>query len=133
MLFRQRDDGGVFPPIIPNGDFLAIPPGAHQKLVVFQVRETGLHAPGLNVTWGEIAGVSIIDRTCFIVCPKYASGGLRFQLGSCELRQADGQLLRIIDGYPVEYCLMNRVTFEAQRLRSSNSRQRQPCREADTD
>lgn len=52
---------------------------------------------------------------------KYPSGGLRFRVGTCHFVGRDLLPEEYFAGYPVEYCLMNRITFEQQRLQMSAS------------
>lgn len=115
MHFRELGNGNYFPPIIPNGVFMASPRTGYPVQEIFQVRDEGLFAGGVFLLWSEITGIVLDGDCCRIASDKYASGGLSFLVGDCEHLTAAGEL-RAVQGYPVEYCLMNRVTFEQQRL-----------------
>ena len=80
------------------------------------VTDTGLSCGGVSYDWADLVGISLTGELACLVSGKYVSGGLRFQLGSCGFIGATATMQETYSGYPVEYCLMNRITFEQQRL-----------------
>lgn len=121
MEFRKLSNGGYFPPILPNGDFMAVPSGGTRKQLLFTLQEEGLFAAGVFFLWEDLSGVMLEGSTCRIVSEKYLSGGVSFQLGHSEHRLDDGEIITSMQGYEVDYCLMNRITFEHQRLSNESS------------
>ncbi|WP_455232230.1 hypothetical protein [Geopseudomonas aromaticivorans] len=115
MHFRELGNGGYFPPIIPNGRFMAMPGHGRPMQELFEVRDEGLFTGGVFLLWKDITGIVLDGQLCRIASDKYRSGGLGFLLGGCEHRTSQGRIA-VMQGYPVEYCLMNRVTFEIQQL-----------------
>ncbi len=116
MEFRKLDDGSYFPPVLPNGDFMAIPYGGTRKQLLFRLQDEGIFAAGVFFLWEDLSGIMLEGSLCRIVSDKYLSGGVSFQLGLCEHRLVDGEIITAMRGYEVDYCLMNRITFERQRL-----------------
>lgn len=116
MEFKQREDGSYWPPIIPNGKFYAKAVGQTRAQHLFSVTATGLVAGGINYNWSELAGISIQGDEVQLVSYKYPSGGFRFVLSACMLEDEQGRDLHTIDGYTVDYCLLNRITFESMKL-----------------
>ena len=94
MHFRELGNGDYFPPIIPNGMFMASPRAGYPVQEIFQVRDEGLFAGGVFLLWDEITGIAFLTERC-------------------EHRTSRRTLVSV-QGYPVVYCLMNRVTFEQQ-------------------
>lgn len=116
MEFRKRDGGRLFPPVLPNGDFIGVAHGSHLRQVLFSVRDEGLYGEGVFLLWHEITGVSITDEKGFqIRSGKYASGGIGFYAGASALLDLTGEIVTRIDGYTVDYCLMNRISYESKR------------------
>ncbi len=113
MHFRELGNGDYFPPIIPNGVFMASPRTGYPVQEIFQVRDEGLFAGGVFLLWSEITGIVLDDQRCKLASDKYASGGIAFLTERCEHRTSRRTLVSV-QGYPVVYCLMNRVTFEQQ-------------------
>lgn len=117
MNFKKKADGSYFPPILPNGDFIGVAYGGVERQELFTVRDDGIYASGLFYLWSEISGVSITDeRGVELHSDKYRNGGIAFYLGVSALRDANGNLVTRISGYEVDYCLMNRISFERRRL-----------------
>ncbi len=114
MHFRELSNGDYFPPIIPNGVFMASPRAGYPVQEIFQVRDEGLFAGGVFLLWSEITGIVLDGQLCKLASDKYASGGIAFLTERCEHRTSRRTLVSV-QGYPVAYCLMNRVTFEQQR------------------
>ena len=114
MHFRELGNGHYFPPIIPNGAFMASPRAGYPVQEIFQVRDEGLFAEGVFLLWGEITGIVLDGQLCKLASDKYASGGIAFLTERCEHRTSRRTLVSV-QGYPVAYCLMNRITFEQQR------------------
>lgn len=115
MRFREIGAGEYFPPIIPNGAFVASTKVGEPRREIFEVRAEGIFAGGIFLLWGDITGIVLDENRCRLATDKYRSGGIEFVLGGCEHRTEHGPLTRM-SGYPVEYCLMNRVAFEQQSL-----------------
>lgn len=115
MEFKTIDGGWLFPPILPNGDFVGVANGSQLRQVLFSVRDEGIYGEGVFLLWHEITGVSITDALGFqIRSEKYASGGMGFYAGASALLDLHGNVLTRIDGYSVDYCLMNRISYESR-------------------
>jgi hypothetical protein len=82
---------------------------------ILTVTDEGLACGGVSFTWADIQGISIAGETACLVSRKYVSGGLKFEVGHCSFVDNHERRIHNINGYPVEYCLMNRITFEHQR------------------
>lgn len=114
--FRKRDDGSYFPPVLPNGDFIGVAHGSTQRQVLFAVKDDGLHAAGVFYLWEDITGISITEAKGFqILSSKYRNGGIGFEADGSALLDAEGEIVTRIGGYTVDYCLMNRISFENSR------------------
>ena len=116
MEFKEIRPGEFWPPILPNGRFFAQANGAGVVQQILEVTETGLECGGVSFNWGEITGFAIQGELAVLLSEKYASGGLRFMVGTCHYVGSSSLPQQYVNGYPVEYCLMNRITFEQQRL-----------------
>lgn len=102
--------------MLPNGDFIGVAHGSHLRQVLFSVRDEGLYGEGVFLLWHEITGISITDAKGFqIRSGKYASGGFGFYAGASALLDLTGEIVTRIDGYTVDYCLMNRISYESKR------------------
>lgn len=112
MHFRELGNGEYFPPIIPNGRFIAVPRAGYPMQEIFQVRDEGLFARGVFLLWQEIAGIVLDGQRCMLASSKYPSR-VGFLIGRCE-HHMSCRCLTMIQSYPVEYCLMNRITLERQ-------------------
>ena len=97
MHFRGLPEGGCFPPIIPNGTFIASSMAGHPRQAVFDIRATGTTRGGVSLLWEEITGILLDDVRCKLTSDKYRSGGLEFQLGQCELRTEQERITRVRD------------------------------------
>lgn len=116
MEFRKIGEGRFFPPVLPNGDFIGVAHGSKLRQVLFSVRDEGIYGEGVFLLWHEISGVSITDALGFqIRSEKYASGGIGFFAGASALLDLTGEIVTRIDGYAVDYCLMNRISYESKR------------------
>jgi len=71
---------------------------------------------GVSFMWSDIKGFSIQGETAHLLSDKYPSGGLKFYVGTCYFVGSNLLRDKHQQGYPVEYCLINRITFEQQRL-----------------
>ncbi|MDS9772055.1 hypothetical protein, partial [Pseudomonas aeruginosa] len=90
--------------------------GSQLRQVLFSVRDDGLYGEGVFLLWHEISGVSITDIEGFhIRSEKYASGGIGFYAGASALLDSGGEIVTRIDGYTVDYCLINRISYESNR------------------
>lgn len=116
MEFRNLDNGRYFPPVLPNGDFMAVPSGSTRKQLLFALQDEGLFAAGVFFRWEDLSGILLDGNTCRIASHKYLSGGMSFQIDHSEHRLVDGEIISSLQGYEVDYCLMNRITFEHQRV-----------------
>lgn len=115
MEFREVFPGEYFPPILRNGKFFALPVGGSGVQEILTVTDAGLECGGVSFLWSDIDGFSIQGETAHLLSDRYPSGGLRFYVGTCYF--VGSNLLREAPtGHLVEYCLMNRITFEQQRL-----------------
>ena len=114
--FREVSPGEYFPPTLPNGRFFAQAAGGREAQEILAVTEDGLECGGVSFLWADITGFSIQGDRAYLLSKKYPSGGLRFTVGTCYFVGRDLQREKYRNGYPVEYCLMNRITFEQQRL-----------------
>lgn len=115
MEFRETRPGVYWPPLLPNGRFFASPPGTSRVMEILTVTDDGLACGGVSFTWADIQGISIAGEEACLVSHKYVSGGVKFQIGTCRFQDEREREVFNINGYPVEYCLMNRITFEHQR------------------
>lgn len=118
LEFRLLESGDYFPPIVPDGDFFAYTYARRMFVRMFSINQQGLYANGIFLEWTDITGVSISGSTCRIHTEKYRAGGFQFDLGGCELRRPGEKPLVYQQGYSVDYCLLNRITFELQRMPS---------------
>ncbi len=116
LEFRETRPGEYFPPIIPNGRFFARPVGGDRLMEILAVTDAGLSCNGVSYAWADLQGISIGGDVACLVSEKYVSGGFRFYLGECRFIGESGNMQKDYSGYPVEYCLMNRATFERQAL-----------------
>lgn len=112
LVFREIRPGEYWPPVLPNGVFTAVPFGSTTAHRLLEVKDWGLSCEGVTYTWAEIQGISISGDVVCLVSTKYISGGLQFHAETCSLIDADGLRRMHINGYSVEYCLINRITFE---------------------
>ncbi|TLX69647.1 hypothetical protein FAS41_30470 [Pseudomonas nicosulfuronedens] len=117
MEFRKLEGGKYFPPILPNGEFFSLVPQSGRVMRIFSVTADGLFAEGIHLLWSEIEGTSFVGTTCRINSRKYASAGFSFNVDACMIQNESGLKSDFVQGYPVGYCLLNRITFEAQRMR----------------
>lgn len=114
LEFKKRSDGRMFPPVLPNGDFIGVAHGSRLRQVLFSVRDDGLYGEGLFFLWKEITGISVTDAKGFqIRSSKYPSGGICFYAGASAFLDLSGEIITRIDGYTVDYCLMNRISYES--------------------
>lgn len=116
MEFREVFPGEYFPPILRNGRFFAQPVGGTETQEILAVTDAGLECGGVSFLWSEIGGLSIQGDTACLLSGKYPSGGLKFKVGTCYFVGSNLLRDRYQKGYAVEYCLMNRITFEQRRL-----------------
>lgn len=86
MHFRELDNGGYFPPVIPNGWFMARPEHGYPMQELFEVREEGLFAGGVFLLWEDITGIVLDGERCLIASDKYRSGDFSFVVNGCEHR-----------------------------------------------
>jgi hypothetical protein len=114
LLFREIRPGEYWPPVLPNGRFRAVPKGAQRVLEILEVTEDGLRCEGVSFSWSDIDGISISGDLACLLSAKYITGGLKFHISTCSFVDESGSSYRVLNGYPVEYCLMNRITFEQQ-------------------
>lgn len=117
LEFRKLEGGKYFPPILPNGEFFSLVPQAGRAMRIFSVTAEGLFAEGIHLLWSEIEGASFVGTTCRINSQKYSSAGFSFNVEACMIQYESGLKSDFVQGYPVGYCLLNRITFEAQRMR----------------
>jgi len=119
MEFRGLGSEKYFPPIIPNGEIHGYAPGQQRRnfLHLMTVRDDGLELAGVFISWLSVDGVSMDDSCVVIHSTSYRNGGFSFDLGGMLYREdwAD-DFCEYVQGYPVVYALMNRITFELQRL-----------------
>ena len=113
--FSRATGRGIFPSHHPERIVRGSPETGPIEAGIFEVRDDGVYAGGIHLLWDDITGIALDDSRCRLVSDKYRSGGIEFLIGSCELRTPAGGITRI-GGFQVEYCLMNRVTFEKQRI-----------------
>jgi len=116
LVFKEVFPGEYFPAILRNGRFFAQPVGGTQTQEILTVTDAGLECGGVSFMWSDIKGLSIQGETAHLLSDKYPSGGLRFYVGTCYFVGSNLLRDKHQQGYPVEYCLMNRITFEQQRL-----------------
>lgn len=116
LEFREIRPGEYWPPVLPNGKFFAVPAGADQVMEILMVTNEGLRCGGVSYDWEDLHGVSIVGEQACLVSHKYISGGLKFVIATCRFEDERQRVHFNINGYPVEYCLMNRITFEQQML-----------------
>jgi hypothetical protein len=116
LEFKEIRAGEFWPPILPNGRFFAQTPESGVVQQILEVTDTGLECGGVSFNWGDITGFAIQGDQAVLLSQKYPSGGLKFMVGTCHYIGSGLSPQQYVNGYPVEYCLMNRVTFEQQRL-----------------
>lgn len=114
LLFREIRPGEYWPPVLPNGKFRAVPKGALRELEILEVTDDGLRCEGVSFAWSEIEGISISGDLVCLLSTKYITGGLKFHISICSFIDRLGSVYRLINGYSVGYCLMNRIKFEQQ-------------------
>ncbi|GAA0420006.1 hypothetical protein GCM10008969_49230 [Pseudomonas veronii subsp. inensis] len=117
LEFKEIEGGRLWPPVVDAGvvsGYARV--GGVQRVELFEVNDAGLSGPGISYLWSELDGISITDGLIQIHSDKYLSGGLRFALEGLSIRGANGNEVRQQDGYPVGYCLLNRITYEQQKL-----------------
>ncbi len=114
LLFREIRPSEYWPPVLPNGKFRAVPKGALRELEVLEVTDDGLRCEGVSFAWSEIEGISISGDLVCLLSNKYITGGLKFHISICSFIDELGSVYRLINGYSVGYCLMNRIKFEQQ-------------------
>ncbi|AYC31604.1 hypothetical protein D3880_03985 [Pseudomonas cavernae] len=83
---------------------------------LFRVTADGLYGQGIYYLWSDLGGISITDGYAKIHSDKYLSGGIQFVLEGVVMKTFAGDEVRQVHGYPVSYCLLNRISFEQQRL-----------------
>ncbi len=107
--FREVSPGEYFPPTLPNGRFFAQAAGGREAQEILAVTEDGLECGGVSFLWADITGFSIQGERACLLGGKYPSGGVKFTVGTCFFVGRDLQREQYLNGYPVEYCLMNGV------------------------
>lgn len=118
MEFKDLGDGMCFPPTVPNGELFGFAPGVTGEPVkLMVVTDDGLALPGVLIDWHTIDGVSADDDRVIIHSSKYAARDFTFYLkGMCYRRNVNSDMEPMHRGYPVVYTLMNRITYELQRI-----------------
>ncbi|WP_083691101.1 hypothetical protein [Aquipseudomonas alcaligenes] len=117
LEFKLLDGGRVWPPIVSDGALHGYArEGGKHRVELFTVKPEGIFAAGIHLLWSDMDGVSITGRMAKIHSGKYASGGIEFVLDGVELVDDDRRVVRVIDGYSVGYCLLNRIAYEQQML-----------------
>lgn len=117
LEFKLLEGGRVWPPIVSDGVFHGYArEGISRRVELFRVKPEGIFGAGIYLLWSDMDGVSITGTVAKIHSGKYASGGFEFVLDGIELVDAESRVVRVIDGYPVGYCLLNRITYEQQML-----------------
>lgn len=117
LEFKEIEGGRLWPPVVDAGvvsGYARV--GSGQRVELFEVSDAGLSGPGICYLWSDLDGISISDGLIQIHSDKYLSGGLRFALEGLSIRTASGVEVKQQDGYPVAYCLLNRITYEQQKL-----------------
>lgn len=115
LEFRETRPGEYWPPILPNGRFFGVPDHGTAVVEILRITDIGLECGGISYEWEDLLGISIEGNTVCLTSEKYRSGGVRFIESTCSFIDEQNQAHVKRSGYPVEYCLMNRVTFELQR------------------
>ena len=117
LEFRVIEGGRMWPPVVDTGVVRGYPStGGGRRVELFEVTDTGLHGPGIYYLWSDLDGISITEGQVQIHSEKYLSGGLRFELDGLSIKTANGVEVKQLNGYPVAYCLLNRITYEQQKL-----------------
>ena len=118
MEFKDLGDGLCFPPTVPNGELFGFAPSVTGEPVrLMTVTDEGLSLPGILIEWNTIDCVSADDNVVVIHSSKYAVRDFRFFLeGMRYRRNGYSEMESMHRGYPVVYTLMNRITFELQRI-----------------
>lgn len=117
LQFKVLDGGRVWPPIVGNG-FVSgyLQQLGGMRVELFEVTDAGLYGQGIYYLWSDLDGISITGDQVVLHSEKYLSGGFRFGLEGLSIRGANGVEIKQQDGYPVSYCLLNRITYEQQKL-----------------
>lgn len=117
LEFKEIEGGRLWPPVVDSGvvsGYARV--GIGRRVDLFEVSDAGLSGAGVFYLWSDLDGISITEGQVQIHSGKYASGGLRFALDGLSIRYASGIEIKQLDGYPVAYCLLNRITYEQQKL-----------------
>ncbi len=122
MEFKCVGEGMYFPPTIPNGEIMGFAPGAaDKKTCLMSVTDKGIALAGVLIEWDTIDGVSegVLGerKTVVIHSSKFtARDFVFFQLGMSYRKDKYDEVEMTHRGYPVVYALLNRITFELQRI-----------------
>lgn len=117
LEFRLTNSGRVWPPIVSDGVLHGYArEGSSRRVELFKVQPEGIFGAGIHLLWSDMDGVSITGQMAKIHSGKYVSGGIEFVLEGVDLVGPDNQVVRVIDGYSVGYCLLNRIAYEQQLL-----------------
>jgi hypothetical protein len=117
--FRDLGDGKYFPPTLPNGDVYGSAPGVSSKhpVKLMMLCDDGIELTGVLLDWITIEGVSLGDGVVVLHSSKYRKRDFTFHCDGMVFRgYHDDDFKKTHQGYDVLYALMNRVTFELQRI-----------------
>lgn len=115
--FKVLEGGRVWPPVIGNGVVSGYAQvGSDRRVDLFEVTAAGLFAQGIHYLWTDLSSISITEGYVLLRSEKYPSGGLRLVLDGLRIEGPNGAEIKQLDGYPVSYCLLNRITYEQQKL-----------------
>lgn len=122
MEFKRVGKGMYFPPTIPNGEIIGFAPGAaDKKACLMSVTDKGIALAGILIEWDMIEGVSegVLGerKTVVIHSSKFtARDFVFFQQGMSYRVDKYDELEMNHRGYLVVCSLLNRITFELQRV-----------------
>lgn len=115
--FKALEGGRLWPPVIGNGVVSGYAQvGSDRRVDLFEVTAAGLFAQGIHYLWTDLSSISITEGYVLLRSEKYPSGGLRLVLDGLRIEGPNGAEIKQLDGYPVSYCLLNRITYEQQKL-----------------
>lgn len=120
MEFRDLGNGNYFPPVLRNGLIYGYVPGVTEEpLHLMTLTDEGLQLAGLLIEWSYIEGVSVDDGKVFIHNNVFLVRDFVYcveRMSFCESAFKEPTFFQ--QGYSIYLGLLNRITYEQQRLKA---------------
>jgi len=123
MEFKEIGSNEYFPPTLPNGEIYGyVNEGGFGRpaLHLMTVCDDGLRMSGVFINWSSIDALSVTGNSLTIHNHRYPSDFCFLMTGMKHIADGDDVSRVTVAGYPVGYTLLNRITFELQRLEDAD-------------